>query len=372
MPILKRIGRNSRNALLIDCCRFVKRLIGGLIILAVFIAALYVPLDIPYGAESIGRVFPVREWRLVMDQTGRISSIIRDHRLGSTRQIDAYQFDQGDFSGLQFDLPADRFIAAGDTVVRMYSIQQNEDIQSLEAQIALYEAQLQSDVTGEKPPIVQEAENRLHFAEQDLNLREQQYQLKKPLWEQGLIALTEFQEVENAYELARIQVEIARKYLENVGTGVKNEQVGVTRAQLLGLKKRLAILRQKGLAFVIRAPFSGRIAPATLPEEQLILQQCDAYIVHIPVKIEYLPYLDSLKQITVTDVQTLHSYRAQLLETGTKVEVMGSQQVSTLTALLQADSMSAQVSTGISAMCRLDFGHINQREYLRRILKFNW
>ncbi|MCB0575448.1 MAG: hypothetical protein KDC61_12885, partial [Saprospiraceae bacterium] len=174
----------------------------------------------------------------------------------------------------------------------------------------LYEAQLQSDVTGEKPPIVQEAENRLHFAEQDLNLREQQYQLKKPLWEQGLIALTEFQEVENAYELARIQVEIARKYLENVGTGVKNEQVGVTRAQLLGLKKRLAILRQKGLAFVIRAPFSGRVAPATLPEEQLILQQCDAYIVHIPVKIEYLPYLDSLKQITVTDVQTLHSYRA--------------------------------------------------------------
>ncbi len=345
-----------------------KRLFGGLIILLILLAALFAPFKIPFAAESIGRVFPAREWQLVQDQTGRISSVIRDYRLGSTQQIDAYQFEQGDISGLSFDLPADRFVHVGDTVVRMYSIRQNEEIQNIQAQLALYNAQLRADVTGDKPPVVQEAENRLHFAEQDLVLREKTYRIKKPLWEQKLIALTEYQEVENAYELAKIQVEINRKTLENVTTGLKNESVGITQAQLQGLKNRLEILRRKGLSFVLRAPFSGWIVPAALPEEQLILQQCDEYVVQIPIKVEYLPYLNDSTAITVTDVQTRRSFPAKLLQTGTKVEVLDNRQVSLLTAVLKPDSTGARFSTGVSALCRLDFGTVHQREFLRRIL----
>ncbi|MBK7937358.1 MAG: hypothetical protein IPJ82_09830 [Lewinellaceae bacterium] len=349
-----------------------KRLIGGLIILLILLAALYAPVQIPFAAESIGRVFPAREWQLVQDQTGRISSVIRDYRLGSTQQIDAYQFEQGDISGLKFDLPANRFIHLGDTVVRMYSIRQNEEIQDIEAQLNLYGAQLQADVTGDKAPVVQEAENRLHFAEQDLVLKEKTFRIKKPLWEQNLIALTEFQEAENAVELAKIQIEIARKYLENVKTGLKNETVGVTQAQLRGLKNRLEILRRKGLSFVIRSPFSGWVVPAILPEEQLILQQCDEYVVQIPVKVEYLPYLNDSTHLMITDVQTRRSFRARLLQIGTKVEVLDNRQVSLLTATFKTDSITDRFSTGISAQCRLDFGKVNQREYLRRILHSNW
>ncbi len=345
-----------------------KRLFGGLIILLILIAALYAPIKIPFEAESIGRVYPAREWQLVQDQTGRITSVIRDHRIGSTQQIDAYQFEQGDISGLAFNLPPDRFVHVGDTVVRMYSIRQNEEIQNIEAQLALYGAQLRADVTGDKAPVVEEAENRLHFAEQDLQLREKTYRIKKPLWEQKLIALTEYQDAENAYELAKIQVDINQKALENAKTGLKKESVGVTEAQLKGLKNRLEILRRKGLSFVLRAPFSGWIVPATLPEEQLILQQCDEYVVQIPVKVEYLTYLNDSTRITVTDVQTRKSFPAKLLQTGTKVEVLDNRQVSLLTVVLKPDSSGQRFSTGVSALCRLNFGMIHQREYLRRIL----
>lgn len=350
-----------------------KRLLGGLIIIGILVAALYVPVQIPFAAESIGRVYPAREWQLMQDQTGRISATVRDYRLGATQQIDAYQFEQGDISGLQFVLPPDRFVHVGDTVVRMYSIRQNEETQNIEAQLALYGAQLQADITGDKPPVVQEAEKRLHFAEQDLIQKEKIFLIKKPLWEQQLIAFTEYQEAENAYNLAKIQVDIARQYLENVRTGIKTESVGITQAQLRGLKNRLDILRRKGLSFVLRAPFSGWVVPAVLlPEEQLTIQEAGEYVVQIPVKVTHLPYLGSQTIITVTDIQTQQTYPAQIIQTGTKVEVLGNQQVSMLAALITPDSIETRLTTGVSAKCRIDFGAVNQREYLRRILNFSW
>ncbi|MCY7327874.1 MAG: hypothetical protein LH618_04950 [Saprospiraceae bacterium] len=97
-----------------------KRLYGGLIILGILLVALYLPLRLPFGAESIGKVYPAQDWRLVQDQAGRISSVVRDYRSGAVQQMDAFQFEQGDISGLQFDLPSGGFLQVGDTVVRMY------------------------------------------------------------------------------------------------------------------------------------------------------------------------------------------------------------------------------------------------------------
>ncbi|MBL7809731.1 MAG: hypothetical protein JNN28_18060 [Saprospiraceae bacterium] len=347
-----------------------KRLLGGLLILAVLIAALYVPIKLPYAAESIGRVLPAQEWRLVQDQTGRLTSVIRDHKSGVAQQIDAFQFEQGDFSGIKIDIPSGSFVTAGDTVVRMYSIRQREEIQQIEAQLVLYGAQLKSDVTGDKPPIVEEAENKLHFAEQDLKLKEDFYHLKKKLKGEGLIAATEFQIAENEWNLAKIQVEIAQKYLENVNTGLKIETVGVTQAQLQGLKNRLQILKQKGLSFVIRAPFSGWITTSAVPEDLLTLQRADEYVVRIPVRVEQLRHLHPGIGISIKDVQSGHVFQGKYGALGTKVEVLDNRQVSMLTAYVQPDSSGTRLSTGVSTFCRLDFGQITQREYLLRMLNF--
>lgn len=333
-------------------------------------AALYVPVKVPYAAESIGQVLPVQEWRLVQDQTGRLSSIVRDHKQGIVQQIDAFQFEQGDFSGIRIDIPPGSFVTAGDTVVRMYSIRQREEIQQIEAQLSLYSAQLQSDKTGDKPPIVQEAENKLHFAEQDLKLKEDFYHLKKKLKDDGLIAATEFQLAENDWNLARIQVEIARKTLETVGTGLKAESVGITEAQLAGLKNRLNILKQKGLAFVIRAPFSGWVVTSILPEEMLTLQRADEYVVKIPVRVEQLRHLRPDVGILVQDVQTGHVFSGKYGALGSKVEVLDNRQISMLTAYVLPDSSGARLSTGVSALCKIDFGKVTQREFLLRILNF--
>lgn len=349
-----------------------KRIYGALIFFALLVTALYVPMQMPFEAVSIGRVWPAQEWRLVQDQTGRITSVIRDHRTGTAEQIDAYQFEQGDISGLKFDIPQNGFMSAGDTVVRMYSTRQREEIQQIEAQLSLYTAQLQADRSGDKPPVVQEAENRLHFAEQDLTVKEKNYQIQKRLLAEELIALTEFQTIENDYELAKIQVNIARKNLETVNTGLKAESVGITEAQLQGLRNRLAILRQKSLAFVLRAPFTGHIQPSVVPEELLVLNRADAYVVHIPLRVEQLSFIGPNTTFDITDLQSHKTYTAKLLSTGTKIEVLDNRQVSVLTAIVTPDGPEDRLSVGVAAQCRVRFDMVNQREYLERLLNFTW
>jgi hypothetical protein len=329
-------------------------------------------MKVPYFAVSIGKAMPVQEWQIMQDQAGRLSSVIRDNKTGAAQQIDSYQFEQGDFSGMRIDLPVGAYVHKGDTIVRMYSIRQSQEIQEIEAQLGLYKAQLSADTTGDKPPIVQEAENKLHFAKQDLAVKAALYETNKRLKEEGLLAVTTFQTIENEYRLAKIQVDIAQKNLENVDTGVKVESVGITQAQLRGLQNRLAILRQKGLSFVICAPFSGYVVPSLLPEELLVLQRSDEYLVHIPVKVEQLTYLDSTTVIDVMDVKTAQVFRAKYLGTLPKVEILDNHQVGLVIVSVQPDSVGLRLSTGISTRCTVDFGKISQREYIKRVLHFKW
>ncbi len=333
---------------------------------------LYVPMQVPYRADSIGKVLPVQEWQLLQDQTGRLSSIIRDNKTGAAQQINAYQFQQGDFSGLSIALPTGAFVNFGDTIVRMYSTSQRQEIQEIEAQLSLYAAQLTAETTGDKVPIIQEAENKLHFSEQDLILKESLYQTNKRLKEEGLVAMTDFQSFENDYKLAKIQVDIARKTLETVRTGLKNESIGITEAQLRGLRDRRSLLRQKGLSFVLRAPFSGYIVPTVLPEEMLTLERSDEYLVHIPIKVEQMAYLNETSIISVRDVKTQHLFPAKLIGTLPRIEVLDNRQVAIVLALVVPDSSGLRLSTGISTRCSIDFGSINQREYIKRVLNFTW
>ncbi len=136
------------------------------------------------------------------------------------------------------------------------------------------------------------------------------------------------------------------------------------------MKNRLQILRQKGLSFVIRAPFSGWVTSSPLPEELLTLQRSDEYVVQIPVRVEQLRFLHPGIGIAIRDVQTGQVFQGKYGALGTKVEVLDNRQVSLLKAYVQPDSAGARLSTGVSSICRLDFGNVNQREYLLRLLNF--
>jgi hypothetical protein len=348
--------------------------VGGGIFLSILLIALYVPFEVPYDALSIGKVLPAQEWKLLQDQTGHITSIVRDYRTGIAREMGGYQFQSGDITGLEVTVPKSEtgaFIGAGDTVVRMYSSMQQQELLELNAQIDLYQSQLTAESTGEKSPIVQEAENKLYFARQDLTLKEKNYNISKSLYTDGVIAKTDFLQTENIYELAKIQVEIAQKNVETAQTGLKNESLDVTKNRIEGMQKRANLLRQKNLKLLIRSPFSGYVSPILLPGEMLTLQSSDEYIVQIPVKVQNLPFFNANTTIDVTDTKTNKTYPAKVLQIAPQVEVLDSRQVAVVLAALSLPGNGERLSTGISASCVIHFGKVNQREYLNRLLNFS-
>jgi hypothetical protein len=351
-----------------------KRFAGGVIFLIILCAILFVPVEIPFDASSIGKILPAQEWKLLQDQTGHLSSVVWDYRSGVVREMGAYQFQSGDFSGFESSVPVSDtsiFIASGDTIVRMYSALQKQELQDLNAEIALYSAQLQAEKTGEKNPIIQEAENKLFFARQDLTLKQKNYDIQKSLYTDGVIAKTEFIKTENDYELAKIQVGIAEKNVETAQTGLKSESLDITKNRIESLKKSVALLRQRGLKLMIRAPFSGYVSPVLLPGEMLTLQSAGEYVVHIPLKVEHLPYLNQQTTIEVTDAQSGKTYPARFLQIAPKVEVLDNKQVVVLLASLSLGNEHLRLSTGISGACTVHFGRVNQREYLKRLLNFS-
>lgn len=336
------------------------------------LAALYLPISIPYDLVSIGSVMPAEEWRLIQDAGGSLSSSHQDNRSGIVSDLSNWQFERGDLSGMEVTLsPADSGrVGLGDTIVRMYSAVIQKQIIDLENSLNVKKSEQRVLVTGEKPPIVQEAESKLVFAREALVLREKEYNMAKPLLAENLISRLEFNRIENALDLAKIDIITAEKALDVANTGLKDESVDFNRSELLALERELDFLRRRNAGYVIRAPFTGVCAPIRTPGEVLILQNVETCIVTIPIKSEEMAYLSDSARVEVIDPITQRHYFGKVLRILPQTQVLDSKSVGFLTAVISPSNTHERISLGLSAKCIVHCGRLDQRKYLQRILRF--
>jgi hypothetical protein len=341
-----------------------------LIILVLLVAAaLFAPVSIPYELVSIGSVTPAEEWRLVQDAGGSLSSSLQNFKTGVVEQLNSWQFERGDLSGMEVTNFGS--LEEGDTIIRMYSAVIQQQIIDLNNQLNIKRSEQQVLVTGEKPPIVQEAEEKLHYAREALVLREKEYATAKQLFDEALLAKLELVRIQNTLDLARIAVTTAEKTLLVANTGTKPETVGLNNSELIALQKQLDFLRRRNAGYVIRAPFSGVVTPIREPGEVLILQRVDECIVTIPVKVEEMPFINDSARITVFDPMTLRSFSARVLSRSMQTQILGGKSVGFITAVIKPSAVNAPITLGTAAKCTIDCGQLNPRQYLARILRFS-
>lgn len=349
------------------------RILPVIILVLIIFVALYVPVSIPFSLSSIGKVYPHQEWRLMQDASGNITTTLTDNKSGVRQLQQAFQFERGDLVSMDLKYAdTTNTILVGDTLLRINTIVFQDRIQQLTNQLIIEEALLKSSQTGDKDPIISEARNKLEFARKALVLHEKNYQTNKKLLEEGLISELEFRAFENAWELAKIDISIAEKSLEDVDTGLKSEDIGVNKSRIESLQNQIAFLKQQLTKYVVTAPFSGRRVPVAAAGEMLVVYNTDEYIMQIPVKAEDIQYISECKNIYVTDIRNKSRYHATFLEAGTNVEVVGGRQVVFISASVKVPAHAAAISTGMAMTCEISCGEINQREYIRRILNFTW
>lgn len=350
------------------------RLLPVLILTLIILAALYIPVTIPFGLSSIGKVYPHQEWRLIQDASGNIITTLTDNKTGVRQLLQAFQFERGDLVNMElFQSDSSDMVLAGDTLLKMHTIVFQDRIQQLSNQLLVEKALLKSALVGDKPPVVGGAQRLLETAQKALILHEKNYVTNKQLWEEGLISELEFRAFENAFELAKMDVKVAEKGLETADTGLKPEDVEVQRSTIASLTNQIAFLENQLAKYVITAPFSGRRAPAISDlGEMMVVYNTDEYIMQIPVKAEDIQYISECQNIFVTDIRNQLRYEASLLQVGTSVEVVGGRQVVFISASVKVPAHAPPISTGMSMACEIVCGEINQREYIRRILNITW
>jgi hypothetical protein len=348
----------------------IRRFIVLAVLVALVLTLLFLPVRIPFDLVSVGVATPLEEWKLVQDANGGLLANHLQFRTGITQGVAAWQFRGGDISGMSLAIPSDSsvWVDEGDTLVRMYSAQVQEQILDLENSLEYQRAQFQNLNTGEKPPTVHQAEAQLKYAQEQLDFAEKQYILKAPLYKEGLIALLEFQECENLLQLAKTAVQTAKKQLEVVATGEKPELLGVTTTEIGNLERRLDFLKKRNASYIVRAPFSGRTTPvAPYSGDLLILQNFDLYLVNIPVKTRDLRWIGDSTRIEIVDPATGDKINAQLLEKGSKSEVLDNQAVNFLLAAVRLPR-DKKLNLGPGTQCIVHCDELSPLDYLKRIL----
>jgi hypothetical protein len=349
------------------------RILPVFILIIIIFAALYIPVTIPYSLNSIGKVFPHQEWRLMQDASGNITTTLADNKTGVRQLLQAFQFERGDLVSMELNFnDSSEQIFAGDTLLKIKTIIFQDRIQQLTNQLLVEQALLKSALVGDKVAVISGARKQLESAQKALILHEKNYFTNKRLLDEGLISELEFRAFENAWELAKVDIAIAEKALEDVNTGLKAEDVEVQRSNITSLNNQIAFLENQLTKYVVMAPFNGIRVPVMMPEEMLVLYNTDEYILQIPVKAEDIQYIGECKDISVTDIRTKRSYEANLLEVGSKVEIIGGRQVVFLIASVKLPANAVSISTGMAITCEISCQRINQREYIRRILNISW
>lgn len=345
-----------------------------LLILSLLVAAaLYAPIQIPYDLVSVGHVAPAEEWLLMQDGSGGLLATHQNFKTGVVERVASWQFERGDLSGMEVMIPRDAAgqIRLGDTLVCMYSAVIQQQILELENQLNIKQSERQVAVTGEKPPIVQEAETRLSFAKQTLTLREKEYVAAQQLVADQVLARLEFIRIENALELARIEVKTAENALENARTGLKMESVDLNASEISALRKQLDFLRRRNAGYVIRSPFDGVVAPIREVGEVLILQKVSEYVLSIPVKSEEMAHIGDSAVVQISDPLSNQTYTARYLYKLPQTQVLGGRSVGFLQAIIQPQYPGERIALGTSAKCIIHCGALTPRAYLKRILHFS-
>lgn len=343
-----------------------------LLLLIACVGLFYLPITLPYNFSSMAKVYPNQQWKLLQDADGTLISTLHDFQTELFQKSTSYQFNGGDIVSkeLTIDAQANKWVEAGDTVMAIHSSIIEEDINRLESELLVQKAALKVEQTGQKVSVVQESSNQVALAQRELALHKKNFDIAQQLYEEQIMPFVEYNAAKSTYELAKIQVETARNAVTTVETGEKSEQVNFIKSQITNLQQQLKFLKSKRNTYVIQTPIGGKISAATLPEEIVVIENVDEYMLKIPVKVQHQAYVTDSSRIEIQHPGSKETLTARLLEIGNKVMVINGIQVFFVKALVPTNA-SKYIGVGLNVKATIHTKDVTPLEFMQRTFEFN-
>lgn len=327
---------------------------------------IFLPIPVRYSFLSTAKIYPIREWKLARGSNEGYYSQTINHESGSLSDCRDYRFERGDIAGLQIrqDLVFDSLISKDDTVACMDSYFIQNEIVRLSNLRDVEMANLEIVSTGEKSPLVEQAERQYDYALEQLELQKKNYARQQVLFKDSVISAAEFDLYENTLKLAEINVGVAYKQLTALNTGEKNPVVEYSRELIRSYEKEIARLESQKAQYVITTPMSGWLGldPDTLGI--LRVSDISKLVLRIPVPYEQSAYLDSLHSVTFSTPDNKYTLPATFKGFDENVKLVQSRQI--VIAKAVTSEFSEGIYPGMLVKCRIYCDKVMLLELLKR------
>ncbi|MFQ5485302.1 MAG: hypothetical protein ACE5DO_08220, partial [Desulfobacterales bacterium] len=226
---------------------------SGIIIVLMLVAVVYAPIDVPYTIESVAKALPLQEWVFLKTPGGVISTTLHDHRTGLVKNVEGYQFDRGDLIEVKFNggWKSGKGVNAGETVAAIRSNRLDEQLVRLKSQLAVEKANRNVVASGQKKQLLTKLTEEINLAKENLRLRQLNLDRAKLLYKDGVIALTDLETAENAYNESFVKVKVAERAYEVGASGAKTESLSLASSRIKSLEEEIYFLEEKQDKYII-------------------------------------------------------------------------------------------------------------------------
>jgi multidrug efflux pump subunit AcrA (membrane-fusion protein) len=347
--------------------QFKTHIIIALIILTIIV--IFLPVKYPSSINSKGKLLPHKTWLISKETDGRLTTELIDNVTGLNNEFSVTQFERGDAVQFKFnlDLISSGQVKQGDTIGYVISNEIEKDIEKLKGELNTARALLNVQASSEKESVIEEEKSKLVFAEKELEEQTKIYERKKQLFDRDLISRQEYEADEARYELAKININIAKERLRSVQSGAKAEEIDYASTQISTIENEISVLQKRYESNNIVSPIAGNVTRSFSSDTLLIINDVNKSVVLIPIKWQASGKIKTKQQVIVSSPNINESLSGKVFSIGNSVKTLNGMQYIMVTAFF--DDAISELKPGLLVDCTIQVGEQTALEILTDFFK---
>jgi hypothetical protein len=337
-----------------------------IVILILVILTIFLPIPVRYSFVATAKIYPVKEWKLMRGTEEGFWSQTYDYETDALGDFKNYRFERGDIAELQINkaLQFEAPVMAHDTIASIASFFIQNEIIRLQNLRDVEIANLNVVSTGEKEPLVVQAQKQYDYARQQLALEQKNYTRQEQLYRDSVIAPAEFDMYENALKLAEINTQVAHDQLVALSTGEKATVVDLSAQKILSYDREIERLENQKAQYTIETPISGILSYDTEIGGIIKVSDIDRLFLKIPVVYQHSAYLKSLYKVSFSTPDNKITVNASFKGFDENISLIQSQQF--VIARAVTTEATPGIYPGMIVQCRIYCDKVRLLEYLKR------
>lgn len=336
------------------------------------VVVLFLPIKVNYSFDATALVYPTKEWYFSRGQDDSYISELHDFRTNVISNLKGYKFERGDIAEVDVrqDIKAGDIISTTDTIAFIHSFDIESEIIELESLIAVEKASLNVNLAGEKKTLIDEAQQQLEYAKQQLVLEEKNFNRQFKLYNDSVISLAEFEIYQNSYYLSEINVQIAKNEFLSIESGSKSEEIKYIIEKIDAYEREIELLERQRSQYYIVPPISGKLSFNTVMNGLVTVSDFSQFLLKIPVKVYNIQYLDRISGISFSIPGYDDEMEAVFLDLDENVNLLANQQMVIAKALVNKNVQG--IYAGMAVPCSVICDEITIFEFLKRGIRLKF